>query len=175
MNDEQPFVIITGSSGFVGSAVAWAFVEAGIPVVAVARRALVRGHGLLRPIVVGDYADVCEMPDILSGARAFFHFADQADRRRYDARNRGDAAVLAGKLAAACRRGGVGRFVLASSIYAGQPDRSDYGWSKRAAEKSVLEAATQSMTTIALRFPPIYGPGSGGMFAAVARDRKSVV
>lgn len=109
------------------------------------------------------------MPDLLRQTRMIFHFADRADRKMYNAANQGDAAALMRTLTNAAADTGVHGIVLASSIYADQPGRSAYGRSKLAAEQVLVEGASALRIAIALRLPPVYGCGTRGMFASLAK------
>lgn len=169
MKGHREGVIVTGASGIVGGAIAGALAIAGFAVTAVARSPITTSIAGIRALRVSRYEELVAMPDLLDGTRTIFHFADRADRKTYDATNRGEAADIAGALADAAVGSGVPGFVLASSIYAERPERSSYGWSKQAAEGALAERASALRLSIALRLPPIYGPGSRGMFALLAR------
>jgi nucleoside-diphosphate-sugar epimerase len=165
--------IVTGASGFAGSAIVQALAASGIPVAAVSRRTVESSHPLIRTIAVQSYDELSDMPELLGQARAVFHLADRADRKGYGEANRSEAAGLVSRLAAACVRHDIARFILASSIYADRPDRSHYGWSKRHAEAALLDVSSRPDMAIVLRFPPLYGQDGRGMFAMLARHIRS--
>jgi nucleoside-diphosphate-sugar epimerase len=161
--------IVTGAGGFVGAAVVQALASAGLPVIAVARSAVMPSHALVEPIRVDRYKALRDRPELLARTRTILHFADRADRKAYDESNRGDAAALVAALADACAQHHVPRLIVASSIYADRPERSAYGWSKHAAEHALALATPAPGVAIALRLPPVHGLGSHGMFASLAR------
>ena len=70
-------ILVTGVSGFVGSAVARALIAAGHPVRALVRPTSPRGNleGLDIEVVEGDLRDAASMARALSGTRTLFHVA----------------------------------------------------------------------------------------------------
>ena len=157
-------VLITGATGFVGSHVAQAFVEAGYEVRIGARASS-------DPRWISDlYAehvplDVSGDPENTSRAvrnvDTVVHAAGITRAKRagdYYAVNAGGAR----RLAVAAFRAGVRRFVLVSSLAARGPDgrghpASDYGWSKLEAERH-LRSLDGRMETVVLRPAAVYGP-----------------
>jgi nucleoside-diphosphate-sugar epimerase len=157
-------VLITGATGFVGSHVAQAFVEAGYEVRIGARassdpRWISDLHAERVPL------DVSGDPENISRAvRNVDTVAHAAGITRakcageYYAVNAGGAR----RLAVAAFRAGVRRFVLVSSLAARGPDgrghpASDYGWSKLEAERH-LRSLDGRMETVVLRPAAVYGP-----------------
>lgn len=116
-NSEQ--VLVTGASGFVGSAVARALVRRGMRVRALVRATSPRAHldGFDIEFVEGDLRDPDSLHPALKGVRYLFHVA--ADYRLW-ARDRGE--ILRNNIAAtrnimdAAREAGVERIVHTSSI-----------------------------------------------------------
>ncbi|MGI8841770.1 MAG: hopanoid-associated sugar epimerase [Caulobacteraceae bacterium] len=112
-------VLVTGGSGFVGSAVLRALGGRGLKVRALARATSARGNlaGLDCEIAVGDMTDAGAMSDALDGVRWLFHVA--ADYRLWARRPgeivranvEGTRVVMEGALAA-----GVERVVYTSSV-----------------------------------------------------------
>ncbi|WP_081974574.1 NAD-dependent epimerase/dehydratase family protein [Sphingomonas taxi] len=162
-------VIVTGASGIIGAAIVDVLARAGFTVTAVARSPAAASVDNVRPLRVNRYEDLAAMPDLLEQTETIFHFADRANRKMYDVANRGEAADLMKTLASAAVDTGVCGIVLASSIYADRPNRSAYGWSKQAAEQVLAERASEFRVAISLRLPPVYGHGSRGMFASLAK------
>jgi nucleoside-diphosphate-sugar epimerase len=105
---------------------------------------------------------------LCGGADAVIHIAgtiNAADRAAFDAGNvAGTASIVA-----AAQRAGVRRFVHVSSLTAREPDLSDYGASKAAAEQIV---AASGLDAAIIRPPGVYGPGDREtlpLFQMVAR------
>ena len=157
-------VLVTGATGFVGSHVAQAFVEAGYEV-----RVGARASSNLRWISSVDTErvplDVRGDPEDISRAvenvDVVVHAAGITRARRpqdYYPVNAGGTR----KVAAAALRAGVRRFVLISSLAARGPDgrdhpESDYGRSKLEAEIH-LRSLSGRMETVVLRPAAVYGP-----------------
>src|SRR6202035_1516496 len=112
-------VLITGASGFVGSAVTRTLLQAGFPVRALVRQASPRFHldGLDLEFVTGDLRDTGSVRQAMSGIRYVFHFA--ADYRLW-ARDPGAiyAANVEGtrNVMLEALRAGVERIVYTSSV-----------------------------------------------------------
>jgi len=145
-------IAITGATGFVGQAV---LDEAGRRRLAV--RALTRKEQAPREGVSwvrGDLADHAALAQLVRGADAVLHIAgvvNAPDKAGFLAGNvAGTRAVLEAAIAA-----GVLRFLCVSSLAAREPDLSDYGHSKRAAEEMVTAS---SLDWCVVRPPAIYGP-----------------
>ncbi|MEO6340012.1 MAG: NAD-dependent epimerase/dehydratase family protein, partial [Caulobacteraceae bacterium] len=112
-------VLVTGASGFVGSAVALALIEAGMKVCVLTRAtgSTRNLEGLDAERVVGDMRDPASMTQAMSGARYLFHVAadyrlwapDPGDIMR--ANVEGARVVMEAALAA-----GVERIVYTSSV-----------------------------------------------------------
>jgi nucleoside-diphosphate-sugar epimerase len=142
-------VAITGATGFLGSHVLDRMIEAGHQVRALTRKSQPERDGVLW--VAGDL----EQPgDLCSQADAVVHVAGvvNADAVTFDKGNRqGTKTMLA-----AARTARVGRFIHVSSLSAREPQLSNYGASKRAAEDAVVAS---SLDWSVIRPPAIYGPG----------------
>lgn len=159
-------VLVTGATGFVGSHVARAFVEAGYEVRCGVRSGprwisdlpvetvpldLARPKDLLR--AVEDLDAIVHVAGITRAMRASDYHQTNAEGTR--------------RLAAAAADAGVRRFILISSLAARGPNAlsrvgadhpaSAYGRSKLKAEES-LRALGERMETVALRPAAVYGP-----------------
>ena len=157
-------VLVTGATGFVGSHVAQAFVEAGYEVMATARASSnVRWISDLDiervPLDVRgepeDIARAVENVDVVVHAAGITRARRPEDY--YSVKSGGTE-----KLAGAALRAGVRRFVLISSLAARGPDgrdhpESDYGRSKLEAETR-LRSFGGRMETVVLRPAAVYGP-----------------
>lgn len=155
-------VLVTGSKGFLGRHVVRAHHNAGHQVVGFD----VRGPNPEdeHETVVGDVRDVDALTAALTGCDALYHLAAIADlgAAARDPRHAVEVNVV-GTTAAleACRRTGVDRFVLSSSVYVQSSAGSIYRTTKCAAESLVLDCAELwGLQTTILRFGSLYGPGA---------------
>jgi dihydroflavonol-4-reductase len=108
----KDIAVVTGASGFVGSAVARALISEGFAVRAIVRKSSPRTnlHGLAAEIFEGDMRDAAAMRKAADGARYVFHVA--ADYRLWapdpneimHANIEGTRAVMQAALAAKCER-----------------------------------------------------------------------
>jgi nucleoside-diphosphate-sugar epimerase len=162
-------VLLTGATGFVGSHLARAFVEAGYRVLCSARATsdLSALDGLPVELVTLDLAHAGEIPvRLVRDVEIVVHAAGSTRARRagdYLAVN----AQATRQLAEAAAAADVRRFVLISSLAARGPDASShdgrdrpasaYGRSKAAAE-DYLRGFGDRMETVALRLAAVYGP-----------------
>lgn len=141
---------ITGGTGFVGRHLIDRAPAAGHEVRALTRRAQPDRVGVTW--ITGDLA---APGDLARGADALIHVAgivNAPDRAGFVAGNvEGTRAILG-----AATEAGVGRFVHVSSLSAREPQLSDYGWSKREAER-LVEASALDWTIV--RPTAIYGAG----------------
>ena len=111
-------------------------------------------------------------PEKLAGFRdgIVFHLAGEARRSQGAGPSAATALVYAQELAEFAARAGVGRVVLASSIYARLHEEgvtSDYGAHKLEVERAFR--AHPGFATLTLRLPPIYGGEARGSIDALAR------
>src|SRR3954471_5548124 len=161
-------VLVTGATGFVGSHLAEAFVEAGYEI-----RCGLRASSdprwisnLAVELVPLDLTRPEDLPRSVDGVDVIVHAAGMVKARRpsdYQKINAEGTRMLA----AAAARAGVRRFILISSLAARGPDApatngrdrpvSAYGRSKREAEAN-LRAFGEQMETVALRPAGVYGP-----------------
>ena len=181
-------VLVTGASGFVGSALCEALAAAGIPL----RRALRSGVSAAdaQTVIVGDIGAKTRWDEALDGVDTVVHLAARAHVMRDTA---ADPLALYRRvnvdgtrtLALAAARAGVRRLVFLSSIKvngermareaayteADAPHPQDaYGVSKCEAEAALREvAAAQGLQTVVLRAPLLYGPGVKGNFLGLMR------
>lgn len=153
-------IVVTGSSGFLGSHLADAASEQGHDVGLVDVTAS-RWRRPDQDEVVADVRDAAAVAAALRGADAVFHLAAVADLREAAADPERTADVNVGgtrNVIDAARAAGVGRLVLASSVYAHSRSGGTYRDSKREAERLVREAAGDGLATTVLRFGSLYGP-----------------
>jgi len=190
-------IVITGADGFIGTALVGHCIATGRSHVAVVRRPTDR-PGAIHPYRA-QIDDLATAPDavldaIVGGAAAVVHLAGRAHVLAETAADpaaayRAANVVALERIAAAAVRGGVRRFVLASTIkvhgestVAGRPIRAGdaldprdaYARSKVEAEDALNAVASgTSLEPVALRLPLVYGPRVKGNFLtlldAVAR------
>ena len=144
---------ITGGTGFVGGALIRHAVAAGHTVRALARRPQPERDGVTW--IAGALDEAVALDRLVAGSDAVVHVAgivNAPDRAGFAAGNvEGTEAILA-----AATHAGAMPFVHVSSLAAREPDLSNYGWSKAAAERLV---AASSLPWSIVRPPGIYGPG----------------
>lgn len=150
-------IAITGANGYVGGLLVEAFTRRGVPV-----RRLVRTpddrRGDARFVLGEDVA-----PGTLAGVDALIHAAyDFRPPREDELRRRNVDGTR--KLFDAARRAGVARVLFVSSIASYGGSHSAYGRAKWTIEQ---ETAAAGWTSI--RPGMVYGPDSGGLFAALDR------
>lgn len=142
-------VALTGGTGFLGGHVLDALLAAGHAI-----RALTRKPQAPRNEISWISGDLDTPGDLCAGADAIIHVAGvvNANAATFDKGNRqGTETMLAAAHAA-----GIRRFVQISSLSAREPQLSNYGASKRAAEDAVFASA---LDWSIVRPPAIYGPG----------------
>ena len=175
-------VIVTGADGFVGTALCAHLRGQGHPRIGAVRSMRRNLPGDLQPVGDLALADEARLDDLVGGADAVVHLAGRAHRMKAkigDSRLHQVAnAELTARVARAALRGGVKRFVLAStikvngefSVHAFRPEdiphpEDAYARSKLAAERELLDLCSSgSMTPMILRLPLIYGRGARGNF-----------
>ncbi len=162
-NKTDELVVVTGATGFIGSHTATAFAEAGYQL-----RCTVRASSDTSPIealepelVELDLALAADYRRAVRGADVVVHVGGLTRARSKSEFERVNADATE-RLAAAASAEGVRRFVLVSSLAARGPDGSDgpvsdYGRSKREAERRLREVMDDS-TTVVLRPAGVYGP-----------------
>ena len=138
---------ITGATGYVGRRVL-ALAES--PVRALTRRPQSPQPGVAW--IEGDLADTAALAQLCKGADAVLHIAGVVNAPTRAAFDAGNVAGTAAMLAAAGSR----RFVHVSSLAAREPQISNYGASKAAAERLVM---TSDLDWVIVRPPGVYGPG----------------
>jgi nucleoside-diphosphate-sugar epimerase len=143
---------ITGTTGFVGSAVLDAALAAGHQVRALTRREQPGRAGV--EWVRGDLADMAALGTLCAGVDAAIHVAgltNTPDPADFEAANVTGTA----RMIEAMRSGRAKRLVFVSSLAAREPQLSAYGASKARAE-TVVEASGLDWTII--RPPGVHGP-----------------
>jgi len=176
-------VLVTGATGFIGSALIGAFAAQGRALRAASRRR--PPHSFPAGVEVfahGDFGDNVDWRQALDGVDGVIHLAGIAHAgsgiaaNRYDRVNR----LATERLAKEAARAGIGRFVFVSSLRAQSGPTADhvltendapmpsdaYGRSKFAAEEAVR---VSGVPFTILRPVVLYGPGVKGNVALLAR------
>ena len=176
--NQQPHVIVTGASGFIGSHVMQALAKAGEYPVGLCRKPT---KGLVHGF---DLTDMGDLSKVLTGAKAVVHCAARVHTKEdpktalddHRKANRDATAELIRQAEAA----GVERFIFLSTIAVYGLQKADsvitidqpldpntpYGQAKLEAE--ALVSASKMKTTI-LRVPLVYGPFAPGNWQRLTR------
>lgn len=145
-------IAITGATGFVGSAVLAAALDAGHQVRALTRRPQAAMAGVTW--VAGDLADTAALAALVTDADAVIHVAgltNTPEPAEFEVANvTGTANIIVAMKAASTLR-----LVFVSSLASRMPALSAYGASKARAE-TLVEASGLDWTTV--RPPAVYGP-----------------
>jgi nucleoside-diphosphate-sugar epimerase len=165
-------IALTGATGFVGHPVCRLLIEDGHEV-----SVLVRNPDRLEDaselrVVTGDLFNKLALAELVKGADAVLHLAGAIKargREGFFAVNRDGTA----NLVQAAIEGGVKRFVHVSSLAAREPQLSDYGASKLAAEQAVTTPVTD-MKTLIVRPSAVYGPGDEATLPLLKELMRSV-
>jgi len=158
-------VLITGGTGFIGSALVPRLIQAGYVPRLLVRRALPSAPLPPIEVMVGDVTDVDTLRLALRDVPAVIHMAAATSAGRLDPVvayrvNIGSASALV----EACRSSGA-RLIVLSTQHVYLPAPGLYGRTKRMADRLFLESAVP--VTI-LRPSLVYGPGSRGVFVRLA-------
>ena len=183
-------VLVTGASGFVGSALVPALKQRAYDVVATTRTAVSAPVEGVDYLVIGEMGNALDWQRALRGVDAVVHTAarvhvmdEPSDNPLQAFRRVNVVATL--DLARRAAEAGVRRFVFLSSIKVlgeqtrpGNPFRANdvprpidpYGVSKREAEDGLLALAAETgMDVVVVRPPLVYGPGVKGNFASMVK------
>jgi len=169
-------VVITGGSGFVGSAIVKRLAEAGVTAIVPTRKLSRASH--LAPqagveVVEADIHDPEALGRLLEGADALVNLVGVLHSRSGKPYGEDFAHAhvdLPRKLVAACQQQQVPRLVHISALGAGTDGPSEYQRSKADGEAAIKEAGDSPAWTI-LRPSVIFGPGDSflNLFAWLAR------
>jgi nucleoside-diphosphate-sugar epimerase len=151
-------ILVTGATGFIGSAACPALAAAGFEVRAAPRA------------VTGDLARFDRWDDLIGGVDCVVHLANLAHVPASEAgRARALNVDATLRLARAAAERGVRRFIYLSSVKAetGEARENPYGALKAEAEAGL--AAINGIELVVLRPPLVYGPGVKANFLALMR------
>lgn len=171
-------ILVTGSSGFLGSALVAALAREGLAVRAAYR--ILPTHVVADDnIAVGDLGPATDWRRALDDITQVVHFAGPAHRHTSNETYRREIVDATDALAAQADAAGVRRFVFMSSVKAaadkGGPlserdtptPGSPYGRAKLEAERHVLARTT--LLPVALRPPLVHAANARGNFGALLR------
>ena len=182
-------VLVTGATGFIGSALVSRLDTDGVAVRGAVRRA-VPVSGSFEPVMVGAIDGATEWADTLAGVDAVVHLAARVhvmDEPEADPPEAFRRVNVEGslRLARQAAEAGVRRFVFVSSVKVngeetpmGQPfceadvpaPEDPYGVSKREAEDGLRALSAETgLEVVIIRPPLVYGPGVGGNFGSLLR------
>jgi nucleoside-diphosphate-sugar epimerase len=155
-------VAVTGATGFIGTHLVRTLLERGVSVVALSRGSNDSGSLVELGIspLSAELTDEDALAEAFRGCSAVVHLAGggTADQRAtWETNAQGTRHVLS-----ACRKSGVGRLLLASTVTVTRDRVAAYGASKREAERDVLASGLDATV---FRFAFVYGPGRTGVFA----------
>lgn len=183
--------LVTGGSGFIGSALIAALAQRGVKVRALLRptSSLAFLEGVPFEAVQGDLRDEASLERAVAGVDYVFHLAGAVTASSLDAFRQHNAAGTA-RLGNAVRKvnPGLKRFVYVSSVSAAGPSPtqdaltedheprpiSDYGLSKLEGERELAAVLGDTPLTI-LRPPPVYGPRDKGIFQFIKILNRGIV
>lgn len=181
---EKPTILVTGATGFIGSALCSKLSELDINLI----RAVRTGNSSNRIVVIGGIDGGTDWSEALQGVDTVIHCAARAhvmpdtatDPLQEFRKVNTEASLNLGRQAA---NRGVKRFIFLSSIKVngeetrlGQPFTAEqaaapvdpYGISKWEAEKALHELSRSSaMEIVIIRPPLVYGPGVKGNFRSM--------
>ena len=172
---EMKQVCVIGGSGFLGSHVADSLTEAGyfVRIYDRAPSPWIRND---QKMIVGDILDLKALEEAVVGCEVVFNFVALADLNEVldkplesvRVNVLGNTNVLE-----SCRKGGVTRFIYASTVYVYSREGGFYRCSKQSAEQYVEEyQRTFGLEYTILRYGSLYGPRSSesnGLYRVVKR------
>jgi uncharacterized protein YbjT (DUF2867 family) len=169
-------VCILGGTGFIGSHMAPALVEAGCRVRVLTRRrerhrALIVVPGI--EVMEADVYDRSALEKALEGQDAVINLVGILNERGHDGKGFERAhAELPARIAEACKASGVTRLLHMSALNAGRPGaRSHYLRTKGLGEDRVHAAADERLAVTSFRPSVVFGRGDGffSLFAGLLR------
>jgi len=158
--DREPLVGVTGSNGYLGSALVAALRAEGLDVVEYRRVAPdVIGNAEVRQLDLGGPMDARAFEGVTCLVHAAWDLRETDPRRAWERNVEGSKRLLESALDA-----GVERVIFVSSMSAYFGTKQDYGLMKLSVERAVLES-----NQVVVRPGLVYGAQSGGMASTLAK------
>ncbi|MDX5445961.1 MAG: complex I NDUFA9 subunit family protein [Zoogloeaceae bacterium] len=169
-------ILITGGSGFIGSAIVRRLVGPGTQIVLPTREAARAAHLADLPgveVVTADIHDAATLARLAEGTQAAINLVGVLHSKpgtpwgpEFELAH----VALPRSLAAACHRAGTARLIHISALGADSRGPSEYQRSKAAGEQAIHEGGTPPAWTI-LRPSVVFGPGDSflNLFAQLVR------
>jgi len=161
MNSNNNKIMVTGSSGFIGSHVVDALDEKGYKVVlfdSVSSKYKKKNHQEF----IGDILNINDIKDAMEGCTSVYHFAGQADigfSSKNPTKTIQSNIIGTQNILEAARAKSINRIMFASTIYVYSELGSFYRVSKQACEKIIEEYQKEyNLDNTILRFGSLYGP-----------------
>ena len=159
-------VLVTGATGFIGSALVPRMVRDGYTPRLLVRRPLVPAPAAPVEFVVADVSDPAAVRTAAAGATAIIHLAAATSGGRLDSRTAYTVNVGSASALVEAVRGSGTRIIVMSTQHVYLPAPGLYGRTKRMADRIFLESA---MPVTILRPSLVYGPGTRGVFVRLAK------
>ena len=164
-------VLVTGASGYIGSALVPLLLAAGHRVRVITRhgeRIRQRPWHAAVEVMEGDLADSAVCNKAVSNIEALVHVAGLAHANAAARDHEQENLINTGQLAVAAQQHGVSTFVFVSSCKANYPQHSHYGRYKRESEEFLLNLKGP-MRVVCLRPGIVYGDGMSNNLNALLR------
>jgi nucleoside-diphosphate-sugar epimerase len=158
-------VLVTGGTGFIGSALVPRLVAAGCVPRLLVRRRIDPAPVAPIEVIEGDVTDPASVRSALGDAAAIVHMAAATSAGRLDPATAYRVNVGAATALVEAMRGTAARLIVLSTQHVYLPAPGLYGRTKRMADRVFLESGAP--VTI-LRPSLVYGPGTRGVFARLA-------
>lgn len=170
-----PKVLVTGGTGYIGSALVELLKSRGYCVRVYSRKTYGPKFESLTSKQNWTTGDLGNQENLLSaceGVEFVFHLAGVADASNMDAYDVHQANLMGTKnVLSACIKADVKKVLFMSSVHARYPETSHYAQSKSLAEEllNTLDRAIRPLQVIILRPPSVYGPGMKGNLSTFIR------
>jgi len=159
-------VLVTGGTGFIGSALVPRLIAAGhTPRLLVRRRRVDPAPSSTVEVVEGDVSDPATVRTALDGADTIVHLAAATSSGRLDPAVAFRVNVGAASALVEAMRGTTAPLVVVSTQHVYLPSPGLYGRTKRMADRIFLESG---LPVTILRPSLVYGPGTRGVFVRLA-------